>query len=223
MPPSQGKLVLGYRGHTELSLREKPRESMVPHRQEHSTDRGVPTNSRDRRCRPGRCGGWSEGRWARSRQGGMAHLVCFKGLLVGEEQLIPHHLHALLRVHGEEGALDAWHVPLIHLRGTARCETARLQPCPQLPAPPAALRGGTCCVDGLCYRSRGGLQPAGGSGQDTANPQTAACPALPSGPACLGARASQPPAPFLQDVRAQGTASDSERFPWQPLSTLLAQ
>lgn len=42
-------------------------------------------------------------------------LVGRKGLPVGEVQLIPHHLHPLLRVHGQEGALDPWHVPLVHL------------------------------------------------------------------------------------------------------------
>ena len=81
-------------------------------------------------------------------------------------------------------------------------------------------------VGGLCYHSCGGLQPAGGSAQEMvsgANPQPAACSALPSGPACLGAQALQQPALFLQDVRAPERASDSEQFPCQPLSTLLAQ
>lgn len=57
----------------------------------------------------------SQGRWDQSPLRELAHLMCFKGLLVGEEQLVPHHLHTLLCVHGKEGALDAWHVPLIHL------------------------------------------------------------------------------------------------------------
>jgi len=79
-------------------------------------------------------------------QGRLAHLVRFKGLLVGEEQLIPHHLHALLCVHGKEGALDARHVPLVHLRGTGRHERAHGKAALS-PAPRAAPRGGSCCVD----------------------------------------------------------------------------
>lgn len=38
-----------------------------------------------------------------------------EGLPIPEVQLIPHHLHPLLCVHGQEGALDPWHVPLVHL------------------------------------------------------------------------------------------------------------
>lgn len=63
------------------------------------------------------------------------YLVCFEGLLVSEEQLIPHHLHAFLRVHGEEGALDARHVPLIHLQGTKICEAAHERALPAAPTP----------------------------------------------------------------------------------------
>lgn len=175
----------------------------------------LPTaKSRGWRCRPGRCGA----RWARSRRGGMAHLVCFKGLLVSEEQLVPNHLHALLRVHGKEGALDARHVPLVHLRGTGRHESpaAALPTAPSPTGSPAWM----CCVAAPCYRRCGGLQPAGGSGQDRARgakPQPAACSALPWE---LWHHSSWQ---FLRDARAQERASDSEQIPCQPPSTLLAE
>lgn len=46
---------------------------------------------------------------------GRPHLMGREGLPIPEVQLIPHHLHPLLCVHGQEGALDPWHVPLVHL------------------------------------------------------------------------------------------------------------
>lgn len=107
-------MALGYRGHMELSLGGKPREGR-------ST---VPGTAPRQVLRGGRRPCWV----------GMSHLVRFEGLLVSEEQLVPHHLHTLLRVHGQEGALDARHVPLVHLQGTGRWETATALPA--APGPP---------------------------------------------------------------------------------------
>ena len=43
------------------------------------------------------------------------YLVDQEGLPVSKVQLVPHHLHPLLSVHGQECALDPRHVSLIHL------------------------------------------------------------------------------------------------------------
>lgn len=65
MPLSQGKLVLGYRGHVELSLREEPRESTTPRRWEHSTMwLSRLTEVPDLRCLPGALrGGGTSPHW----------------------------------------------------------------------------------------------------------------------------------------------------------------
>lgn len=53
----------------------------------------------------GGVGGWGSG----------PYLMDQEGLPVSEVQLVPHHLHPLLSVHGQERALDPRHVSLIHL------------------------------------------------------------------------------------------------------------
>lgn len=48
------------------------------------------------------------------------YLLCFEDLLVREEHLVPHHLHALLRVHGQRGTFHTWDITLADLQGAER-------------------------------------------------------------------------------------------------------
>lgn len=56
-------------------------------------------------------------------KGGMdrPHLMGRKGLPIPEVEFVPHHFYPLLRVHGQKGALDPRHVPLVHLGGKDVC------------------------------------------------------------------------------------------------------
>lgn len=45
------------------------------------------------------------------------YLLCLEDLLVREENLIPNHLHPLLRVHGQRGAFHTGDITLAHLQG----------------------------------------------------------------------------------------------------------
>lgn len=45
------------------------------------------------------------------------YLLCLEDLLVGEENLIPNHLHPLLCVHGQRGAFHTGDITLAYLQG----------------------------------------------------------------------------------------------------------
>lgn len=51
-----------------------------------------------------------------------------KGLPIPEVKFVPHHFYPLLRVHGQKGALDPRHVPLVHLGGKDVCVLIRIDP-----------------------------------------------------------------------------------------------
>lgn len=44
-----------------------------------------------------------------------------KGLPIPEVEFVPHHFYPLFRVHGQKGALNPGHVPLVHLGGKDVC------------------------------------------------------------------------------------------------------
>lgn len=44
-----------------------------------------------------------------------------KGLPIPEVEFVPHHFYPLLGVHGQKGALNPRHVPLVHLGGKDVC------------------------------------------------------------------------------------------------------
>jgi hypothetical protein len=62
-------------------------------------------------------------------------------------ELVPHHFYPLLGIHGQKGALDPWHIPLVHLGkgggvcpGMCRGEGEDLIPAHTLPAGPGVRR-----------------------------------------------------------------------------------
>lgn len=60
-----------------------------------------------------------------------------KGLPIPEVEFVPHHFYPLFRVHGQKGALNPGHVPLVHLGGKDVCpDTHRPRVCTwSLPQP----------------------------------------------------------------------------------------
>jgi len=44
-----------------------------------------------------------------------AHQLNFGRLLLRDSDFVPHDLDTFLRVHSQEGTVDAWHIPLLHL------------------------------------------------------------------------------------------------------------
>lgn len=86
-------------------------------------------------------------------KGGMdrPYLMGRKGLPIPEVEFVPHHFYPLFGVHGQKGALNPWHVPLVHLGGKDVCPSTNrlrvwtwsLPPFPhhECTASPAQLRG----------------------------------------------------------------------------------
>lgn len=56
--------------------------------------------------------------WYKTKR--LKYLLSFEDLLVREKNLVPHHLHSLLRVHRQGGAFHTWNITLADLQGADR-------------------------------------------------------------------------------------------------------